>query len=77
MTLEFFPYSDLDPAESSFGCCLRMADVHAFAGEIVAAGVPEATTGWPRFHRPRREHWGGLVGALIDPDGTLLRLVQV
>lgn len=76
MTLEFFPYPDLDPATSSFGSCLRMGDVMAFHAEIVASGVPETTTGWPRSHRPQLEPWGGLVGALIDPDGSLLRLVQ-
>jgi catechol 2,3-dioxygenase-like lactoylglutathione lyase family enzyme len=76
MTLEFFPYPDLDPATSSFGCCLRMDDVGGFFEAVLAAGVPETTTGWPRAHRPKREPWGGLVGALIDPDGTLVRLVQ-
>jgi catechol 2,3-dioxygenase-like lactoylglutathione lyase family enzyme len=76
IALEFFPYPDLDPASSSFGCCLRLDDVTAFFEEILRSGVPETTVGWPRAHRPRREQWGGLVGALIDPDGTLLRLVQ-
>jgi uncharacterized glyoxalase superfamily protein PhnB len=28
------------------------------------------------LHPPKREPWGGLVGALIDPDGNLLRLIQ-
>ncbi|WP_421851648.1 bleomycin resistance protein [Novosphingobium sp.] len=76
LTLEFFPYPDLDPATSSFGSCLRLADVEGFYAELVAAGIPEKTSGWPRLHRPKREAWGGLVGALIDPDGSLLRLIQ-
>lgn len=76
LTLEFFPYPNLDPAGSSFGCRLRLDDVAAFADVALAAGVAEGSVGWPRLHRPRREHWGGLVGALVDPDGTLLRLVQ-
>lgn len=76
VTLEFFPYPDLDPAASSFGCCLRLDDVQGFFEAALAAGLPETKTGWPRVHRPRREAWGGMVGALIDPDGTLLRLVQ-
>lgn len=76
VTLEFFPYPDLDPATSSFSCCLRLDDVMAFHAVLQAAGLPETTTGWPRIHAPRREAWGGLVGALIDPDGTLLRLVE-
>lgn len=76
LVLEFFPYPDLDPASSSFGCCFRMQDVGAFFDLVVAAGVPLTTTSWPRAHRPRREALGGLVGALIDPDGALIRLVQ-
>lgn len=76
MTLEFFAYPDLDPGSSSFGCCFRMADVHSFFATVIAAGIPEQTQGWPRAHRPGREPWGGWVGALIDLDGTLIRLVQ-
>ena len=76
MIVEFFPYPDLDPGTSSFSCCFRMDDVGAFFAAILAAGIPEKTVGWPRTHRPRLEGWGGTVGALIDPDGTLIRLVQ-
>ncbi|MBY0583410.1 MAG: bleomycin resistance protein [Sphingomonas sp.] len=76
MTLEFFPYPDLDPASSSFGCCFRLDGVAAFFETVIAAGIPETSVGWPRAHRPRREAWGGKVGALIDPDGSLIRLVQ-
>jgi len=76
MVLEFFPFPDLDPAMSAFGCCFRMDDVEAFFAILVAAGIPERQSGWPRIHRPKREAWGGRVGALVDPDGTLIRLVQ-
>ena len=76
LILEFFSYPDLDPATSSFGSCLRLDDIETFYADLVAAGLPEKTTGWPRLHRPKREAWGGLVGALIDPDGSLLRLIQ-
>lgn len=76
LMLEFFPFPDLDPAGSSFSCCFRMDDVGAFFELLSAAGVPETTRGWPRVHRPKRESWGGIVGALIDPDGSLIRLVQ-
>ena len=76
LTLEFFPFPDLDPAGSSFSCCFRMSDVGAFFEVLSSAGVPETTRGWPRVHRPKREPWGGIVGALIDPDGSLIRLVQ-
>jgi catechol 2,3-dioxygenase-like lactoylglutathione lyase family enzyme len=76
ITLEFFPHPDLDPAKSCFSCCLRLADVDSFFDDILQSGVPETMLGWPRAHRPKQEAWGGRVGALIDPDGTLLRLVH-
>lgn len=76
LTVEFFPFPELAPAESSFSCCFRLDDVSTFFAMLVSAGIPEATTGWPRIHRPRRKSWGGTVGALIDPDGSLIRLIE-
>jgi hypothetical protein len=32
--------------------------------------------GWPRLHPPEVEASGLRIGALIDADGNLLRLVQ-
>jgi hypothetical protein len=75
IVLEFFPFPDLDPATSGFSCCLRLDDVDAFHAVCKGAGVPESRTGWPRLHPPEREAWGGRVGALVDPDCTLLRLI--
>ena len=76
LKLEFFPHSQLDPATSSFGSCLRLDDLDGFCAQCQQAGIPEATRGWPRLHAPKIEPWGGRVGALIDPDGSLLRLIQ-
>lgn len=76
LTVEFFPYPDLNPATSSFGCCLRLDDVDTFVDVCRAAGVPESTTGHPRIHLPRVEESGLRIGALLDPDGNLVRLVQ-
>jgi catechol 2,3-dioxygenase-like lactoylglutathione lyase family enzyme len=76
LKLEFFPFPDLDPAESSFGACLRLDDLDTFYAACKAADIPEARTGWPRLKPPKVEHWGGRVGYMVDPDGTLLRLVQ-
>ena len=74
--LEFFPYPDLDPAESSFGCCLRLDDLDAFYAACRAADIPEGCMGWPRLHPPKREDSGLTIAYLVDPDATLLRLVQ-
>lgn len=76
VTLEFFPFPDLDPATSSFSCCLRLDDADGFLDQCRAAGIAETRIGWPRIHRLAREAWGGRVGALIDPDGTLLRVID-
>ena len=74
--LEFFPYPDLDPATSSHGCCLRLDDLRAFVAVCREAGVEEKTTGWPRLHGPKQEASGLTIAYLVDPDCSLLRLVQ-
>lgn len=76
LRLEFFRFPDLDPAQSSFSCCLRLEDLNGFYAECVAAGIPETNSGWPRIHAPKVEHSGMSIGYLVDEDGTLLRLVQ-
>jgi hypothetical protein len=73
--LEFFPHPDLKPSTSWFSCCLRLDDLDGFYASCKAAGVPEATSGQPRIQPPRNE--GEMrIGALIDPDGSLIRLIQ-
>ena len=75
VVLEFFPFPDLDPATSSFGTCLRLDDVDEFFRACLDAGVPQSARGWPRLHAPRVEESGLRIGALLDPDGSLLRLI--
>jgi len=76
LTLEFFPFPDLDPLTSSFGSCLRLDDLEGFYAVCKEAGLPEGRQGQPRLQPARREAWGGRVGFLVDLDGTLLRLIQ-
>ena len=75
-TLEFFPYADLDPYQSSFSCCLRLDDLAAMLQQVEASGVPDARRGIPRYHPPGRDVSGLTIVYLIDPDGSLLRLIQ-
>ncbi len=74
--LEFFPYPDLDPLSSSFSCCLRLDDIDNFYAAAIAAGLPETCFGHPRLHPPKVEHSGMRIAYMVDPDGTLLRLVE-
>lgn len=74
--LEFYPDPDVDPAASGASCCLRLDDAEGFLEVCRAAGLPQTTRGWPRVHPLRAEASGMRIGALVDPDGTLLRVVQ-
>jgi hypothetical protein len=76
LILEFFPYPDLDPTESSFGCCLRLDELDRFYAACKAVGLLEKLTGYPRLKPPAVEHSGLRIGYLVDLDGTLVRLVQ-
>lgn len=76
LTLEFFPYPDLDPYQSSFGSCLRLDDLAGMMAQVEASGVPDARIGIPRYHPPRLEESGLTIAYLIDPDGSLLRLIH-
>ena len=74
VTLEFFPHPDLDPYKSWHSCCLRLEDVDGFLDICRRAGIEEKSTGFPRIHAASRE--GDLyMGALLDPDGSLLRVI--
>lgn len=76
LTLEFFAFPDLDPSTSNFMCCVRLDDLMEFYERCRASGVNERNIGAPRLHPPQKEAWGGTRAALIDPDGTLLHLIQ-
>ena len=74
--LEFFPHPELDPATTWFSCCLRTDDLDGLYSACTAAGVPEQCWGFPRLHAPKMEESGLRIGYLVDPDGSLVRLIQ-
>ncbi|WP_265528028.1 bleomycin resistance protein [Sphingomicrobium marinum] len=76
IALEFFPYPDLKAAESNFSCCLRLDDMDAMYKACKEAGLPEQCWGWPRLHPPQREDSGLTIAYMVDPDGSLIRLIQ-
>jgi catechol 2,3-dioxygenase-like lactoylglutathione lyase family enzyme len=76
LTIEFFPYPDLDPLESSFGCCLRLDELTRFYDACKAAGLGEAHSGIPRIVPAKVENSGLLIAYMVDPEGSLIRLVQ-
>ena len=76
VSLEFFPHPGLDPATSWFSCCLRLDEADAFYATCRSAGLAEGGSGTARLHPLESQAWGARSGALIDLDGTLLRLIQ-
>jgi hypothetical protein len=76
LTIEFFPYPDLDPLESSFSCCLRLDEMERFYSACQATGLREAQTGIPRLAPPRIESSGLRIAYMVDLDGSLIRLIQ-
>jgi len=76
LELEFFPFPDLVPEESSFMCSLRVDNLDGLYRQIRESGVGERSAGRPRLVAPRLQQWGQRVGFLVDPDGTQLHLVD-
>ncbi len=48
---------------------LATSDIHALHARLSAAGVCFVRS-------PEREHWGGWVATMEDPDGNLVQLLQ-
>jgi catechol 2,3-dioxygenase-like lactoylglutathione lyase family enzyme len=71
LEIEFFPHPDLDPAQSWFSACVRVADVDQLHADWSSAALPQH--GIPRLTPPRDEPWGFRMSALVDPNGSLLR----
>jgi hypothetical protein len=76
LQLEFFPFPDVDPRQSSFMCSVRVADLDGLHAAIASSGVPERAVGIPRLTPISRQAWGQRVGFLIDLDGTQVHLIE-
>jgi catechol 2,3-dioxygenase-like lactoylglutathione lyase family enzyme len=76
MTVEFFPHPDLDPRESWFSACLRVDDLDAWHAEWLALGLPQDDRAIPRLTGIHDNPPVPRMFALVDPDGSLLRILQ-
>lgn len=75
LELHFFAHPTLLPAESHFGCYLRVADVAALYRACQSAALPRQ--GIPRMDALEDKPWGMREFAVVDEDGNLLRIGQV
>jgi catechol 2,3-dioxygenase-like lactoylglutathione lyase family enzyme len=74
LEIEFLPYPDINPRESSFSACVRVAGLDVLLRDWLAAGLPGF--GVPRLTAPILEPFGLRMFARIDPNGSLLRCIE-
>lgn len=76
LELEFFPHPQIDRKTSWFSACIRVGDLDGLLSEWQAAGLPSAQDAIPRltgiFELPDAPR----MFALVDPDGSLFRVMQ-
>lgn len=73
--LHFFTHKELDPAESSAGCYIRVTDVESFYRSCSSSKLPRS--GIPRMDVLEDKPWGLREFAVVDPDGNLIRIGQI
>lgn len=73
LKLEFFPYPDLDPFQSSFSACVRVSNVDDYYKSWQSLNLPK--WGIPRLTAPKDMEFGMRMAALIDKNGSLLRIL--
>ena len=73
--LHFFLHGGLVPTESSAGCYLRVLDVEEIYRACSSSQLPRS--GIPRMDPLQDKPWGLREFAIVDPDGSLIRIGQV
>jgi catechol 2,3-dioxygenase-like lactoylglutathione lyase family enzyme len=73
--IHFFVHPELDPATSVASCYLRVGDVDRVERAWSALGLP--ATGIPRLEPASDRPSGMRELALVDPNGTCLRVGQI
>ncbi len=76
LEIEFFPFPDLDPYGSSFSACIRVDEPEALLKEWQGAGLPSDPRSIPRLTGFFRPPGAPRMFALVDRDGSLLRVID-
>ena len=76
LELEFFPHPDLVPEESWFSACIRIDDIDAAFSTFSRAGLNTDPAAIPRVTPPVTQPDVPRYFALVDPDGSLLRVLE-
>jgi hypothetical protein len=76
LELEFFPHPELDPRTSWFSACVRVDDPDSLLADWQGVGLPGEATAIPRLTGFFRQEPAPRMFALVDPDGSLLRVID-
>ena len=76
LVLEFFPHPELDKLSSAFSACVRVDDPDALLDEWRGLGLPSGPAGIPRLTGFSKPGSAPRMFALVDLDGSLLRVID-
>lgn len=76
LELEFFPHPQIDRKTSWFSACIRVDDLDGLLSEWQAVGLPSAKDAIPRLTGILELPDAPRMFALVDPDGSLFRIMQ-
>lgn len=76
LVLEFFPHPEIDPFGSAFSACIRVDEPEALLKEWQGVGLPVDALSIPRLTGFFRPPGAPRMFALVDLDGTLLRVID-
>lgn len=76
LEIEFFPHPECDPKTSWFSACIRVADIDGLLAEWRQTGLPGDRISIPRLTGIFKLPGVPRMFALVDPDGSLLRVID-
>jgi catechol 2,3-dioxygenase-like lactoylglutathione lyase family enzyme len=76
LELEFFAHPALEPSESWFSACLRVGDPDGLLAVWQQVGLPSDPKAIPRLTGFFTPAGAPRMFALVDPDGSLLRVID-
>ncbi|NTT86017.1 bleomycin resistance protein [Tabrizicola fusiformis] len=76
LELEFFPHPGVDKWSSWFSACIRVDEVEALLAEWQQVGLSDDRTAIPRLTGIFKLQGAPRMFALVDEDGSLLRVLD-
>jgi hypothetical protein len=76
LVIEFFPHPTVNPLTSWFSACVRVDDLDGLLSAWRGAGLPSDPKATPRLTEVFKQPGVPRMFALVDPDGSLLRVLD-